>query len=260
MRHFPVKVNLTLTSIFFLMLIFITSCSLKPDRQLNIYQTNCVNDVCKSWASYNNTIVKDNLGLGLPPNTKVRVEQFSEYYCNENKLKPLAFIVYDSKTGSSIYSRDYTLDYIPQKKEIVFPSSISSRILSQVCKSRNLKIDKSKPEIQKKVIPTKTKQEIKENLSWQPDLQSLEYISKVEKKIKRKWKAPKKNLNYNIKVNFKINSQGGIEDLKIISASGDTKSDLAALKAVKDASPFEPIPVGLEAPLEIEFSFDLKYG
>jgi TonB family protein len=82
------------------------------------------------------------------------------------------------------------------------------------------------------------------------------YMENLQQSIKRAWFPPKTNESKSTVVRFKINEDGQLFGLRLHKPSGDAASDAAALRAVKNAAPFQPLPAGAEGPVDIEFSFD----
>ena len=56
-------------------------------------------------------------------------------------------------------------------------------------------------------------------------------------------------------VKFTIKADGTVENIAIKESSGDKKKDKAALKAVKEAAPFEKPPASSTLPLKMEYRF-----
>lgn len=83
-----------------------------------------------------------------------------------------------------------------------------------------------------------------------------DYVSQMEKKIRKSWFPPKGEETKKIILKFKINSQGAASSVRLKSSSGIMIADEAAMTAVKTASPFAPLPKGAPDPVEILFTFD----
>jgi TonB family protein len=82
------------------------------------------------------------------------------------------------------------------------------------------------------------------------------YMAAIALKIKQTWRPAERNSSKKAILTFQILSDGKVEKAEIKSSSQDADMDKAALLALKQASPFPPIPKGATAPLSIEFSFD----
>jgi TonB family protein len=83
------------------------------------------------------------------------------------------------------------------------------------------------------------------------------YMESLSLQVKKHWAPLASSVNStNVTVTWTIHQDGTISGLKIKNhASKD--EERAALKAVREAAPFEPIPQGA-GPFEVEFSFDLS--
>jgi TonB family protein len=85
------------------------------------------------------------------------------------------------------------------------------------------------------------------------------YLANLQAHIKRFWHPPadSKSLESSSSVvQFTIGQNGELSNLKMHKTSGSDELDQAALKAVKDAAPFSPIPPWATSPVEIQFTFD----
>lgn len=56
-------------------------------------------------------------------------------------------------------------------------------------------------------------------------------------------------------VKFTVKADGSVENIAIKESSGNKKQDKAALKAVKEAAPFEKPPTSITLPLKMEYRF-----
>jgi len=83
-----------------------------------------------------------------------------------------------------------------------------------------------------------------------------DYVSQMEKKIRKSWFPPKGEETKKIILKFKISSQGAVSSVRLKASSGIMIADEAAMTAVKTASPFAPLPKGAPDPVEILFTFD----
>lgn len=75
-----------------------------------------------------------------------------------------------------------------------------------------------------------------------------QYKLKCSEKVQTNWKNSKiKHDDTEIKISFKTLPDGSIEDIKILQSSKYEQNNQAALDAISDAAPFEPIPEELNA-------------
>ncbi len=76
------------------------------------------------------------------------------------------------------------------------------------------------------------------------------YLQNLHGKISSNWLTAQIQTGlsgaYHTTVLFKIFRNGRISDLKIVESSGVRTMDLSAIRAVRDASPFPPLPPGYE--------------
>lgn len=72
------------------------------------------------------------------------------------------------------------------------------------------------------------------------------YLQKMKQKIEMVWEYPEyarqRGIGGQLKINFSIGKDGKIEKVTLIDSSGLKVLDDAALKALRDASPFPPFP------------------
>lgn len=94
---------------------------------------------------------------------------------------------------------------------------------------------------------------LEERLDATPDLER--YYASVIKKVIQFWHPPVGEENRVIAVNFRLADAGEPVDLRV-SHSGGEAADAAALKAIKDASPFCEPPIEL---MELNVRFDYDY-
>ena len=87
------------------------------------------------------------------------------------------------------------------------------------------------------------------------------YLDEVRKTITRTWQYPdrasRSRKSGKVEVRFTVFKDGRLESVRVVSSSGFTSLDGAAIRAVKAASPFKPIPqaIGLQR-LSIRFTFN----
>lgn len=89
-----------------------------------------------------------------------------------------------------------------------------------------------------------------------PDTDFGPYMSNLQKRIKRGWFPPKNTESLRGKVLFKVHHDGAVSNLRMITSTGLAAADLAMMKAVDNAAPFDTLPPGAPADVDIEFTFD----
>jgi TonB family protein len=87
------------------------------------------------------------------------------------------------------------------------------------------------------------------------------YMANLQKRIKSRWTPLKDNVSNRVKLLFKIALNGELSNVSISVPSGNPQADQAALKAVREAAPFPPLPTGADqfaenGKVDIEFTFD----
>lgn len=75
-----------------------------------------------------------------------------------------------------------------------------------------------------------------------PDFKFGYYIDQLLSAIDAKWARPPLGDDVRAIISFRIERDGGITDLEVTESSGYNSFDLAALRAVQNASPFPPLP------------------
>jgi len=88
------------------------------------------------------------------------------------------------------------------------------------------------------------------------DINFAPYLHSLQRKIKLFWNPPRGSESNRIVVTFTVLQDGRLSNLKIIDPGPNPETNNAALKAVTDASPFEPLPPGAGPDIDIEFTFD----
>jgi TonB family protein len=83
-----------------------------------------------------------------------------------------------------------------------------------------------------------------------------EFMTELQRKIKRAWFPPRDLASKRVKVMFKIHTDGQLSNLRISSSSGFAVADQAALNAVETAAPFRHLPEFAPENVDIEFTFD----
>jgi protein TonB len=75
-----------------------------------------------------------------------------------------------------------------------------------------------------------------------PDFKFGYYIDQLLSAIDSKWVRPPLGNDVKATISFRIQRDGSITDLQVAQSSGYNSFDLAALRAVQNASPFPPLP------------------
>jgi len=89
----------------------------------------------------------------------------------------------------------------------------------------------------------------------------VSYFNKIKHSIESQWEYPEVALRYGLQgrlsLEFAIASNGQLERLRILRSSGSQVLDDEALRAIKAASPFPPIPPWIKLnPLSISASME----
>lgn len=84
--------------------------------------------------------------------------------------------------------------------------------------------------------------------SIDPDFTYGYYIEQLLRQIDAKWTPPQAGTNIRTIVRFRILRRGEIDRLEVAESSGLNAFDLAALRAVQNASPFPPLPASYRNP------------
>jgi TonB family protein len=117
-------------------------------------------------------------------------------------------------------------------------------------------LDKTSAFFQVFVTPVKQNVE-KINKNKESDVNFTPYMKKLQTDIKENWDPPKSNSSKSVVALFKIAKNGNLLNFKILTSSGDKKTDKAAKKAVEKTAPFTPLPDGFkEKSIDIQFTFD----
>ena len=85
-----------------------------------------------------------------------------------------------------------------------------------------------------------------------PDLPS--YLGTMESAIKAHWAPPENSAP--VVVDYQLDKSGEVKNLRLLSPSGQTLADRAALVAVQNSSPFQPLPPGAGDFVEVQFTFE----
>lgn len=83
------------------------------------------------------------------------------------------------------------------------------------------------------------------------------FMNVVQKRIKWKWYPPDSSISLRSVAEFSLDRNGKVLTVRLVESAKNKISDEAAIKAVKSASPFPPIPSEImKLPFEIRFTFD----
>lgn len=88
------------------------------------------------------------------------------------------------------------------------------------------------------------------------DVDFAPYMADLQRSIKRAWFPPKGDETKKLVVLFDVDRSGKLGSLKVSRSSGIKAADQAALAAVRNASPFRPLPPGAPPTVDIQFTFD----
>mgnify|MGYP001252616669 FL=1 len=90
----------------------------------------------------------------------------------------------------------------------------------------------------------------------------VSYFNKVKQTIEQHWEYPEMALRYGLQgrlaLEFTINGGGQLEGLRLIRSSGSQLLDEEALRAIKAAAPFPPIPAWIK-PTPLLISASMEY-
>lgn len=97
------------------------------------------------------------------------------------------------------------------------------------------------------------------------DFKYLSYFSQLKDRIQMVWSYPEAakvtGLQGSLVLKFVLNSDGSLRDLKVVKSSGADILDDAAIKAIRKAAPFYPLPKKLGNVISIvaNFEYELDY-
>jgi protein TonB len=90
----------------------------------------------------------------------------------------------------------------------------------------------------------------------------VSYFTKIKQNIEQQWEYPEMALRYGLQgrlsLEFTIGSSGQLEQLRMIRSSGSQLLDEEALRAIKAAAPFPPIPSWIR-PIPLPISASMEY-
>jgi len=89
----------------------------------------------------------------------------------------------------------------------------------------------------------------------------ISYFNRIKQAIEQNWEYPELALRYGLQgrlsLEFAVDANGQLEQLRIIRSSGSQLLDDEALRAIKAAAPFPPIPTWIKGnPLSISVSME----
>lgn len=100
---------------------------------------------------------------------------------------------------------------------------------------------------------------IKERAEAQVQADSGYFMQNLQQSIKEHWQPHGNSTTYRAAVAFQVNSQGRIFNDRIMEVFGDNV-DIEAIKAaLEGASGSTPLPPSLEAPIDVDFTFEYNY-
>ena len=77
-----------------------------------------------------------------------------------------------------------------------------------------------------------------------PDVDLRPYVTELQRRVLRNWSTPNNDNSKKTVLFLRISKSGNLMILNVKSPSGDTYIDELALKAVRNAQPFSPLPAG----------------
>jgi len=90
----------------------------------------------------------------------------------------------------------------------------------------------------------------------------ISYFSKVKGQIQMVWKYPELARREGVKgvltLKFSINHDGSLKGVNLLRSSGSSLLDRAAIKAIRDAVPFFPLPDNLGEVLDVVANFEYE--
>ncbi len=95
-----------------------------------------------------------------------------------------------------------------------------------------------------------------DNVSKPPEIDYGPWMARCQRKAKKNWNPPKGTVTRPVSMVLKVFSNGYIGDLRVEKSSGDLSYDEAALSAVRNSVPFEALPAGSPASVNIQLNLD----
>ena len=81
------------------------------------------------------------------------------------------------------------------------------------------------------------------------------YGNYLKQRVWPAWVTPERHQTVSMVVSFEIDKDGNVSELKIKRSSGDIEFDNSALDAVRNVSPFEPLPAGNATSADVALTF-----
>ena len=152
-----------------------------------------------------------------------------------NKIKPKG----KNEKIKKIIKKRYNIKEKPSQKGIKIPSfQYSAKDLlayNIVKRKKGNSIEEIKPKEDEDVVSLNTR-----------EFKYYSYLLKIKRKIEMVWSYPRdaaeRGEQGEVKIIFTIKKDGTLADIKLTSSSGYKKLDMEAIRAVKVAAPFNPIP------------------
>lgn len=153
-----------------------------------------------------------------PDNFKIPIRDSKEHIAKEGEKKP------SDKVESKKHDVPNINKLIPKSHDI----------LAKLPKEESINLNSGSVKSGKELIVN-----TKEFKYWS-------YLQKMKQKIEMVWEYPEyarqRGIGGQLKINFSIDKDGKIEKMMLVDSSGLKVLDEAALKALRDASPFPPFP------------------
>lgn len=89
-----------------------------------------------------------------------------------------------------------------------------------------------------------------------PKVQWAPYMKALQLHMKKYWTPPESCKPSHTVAAWTIHRDGTVADVRITKPGAKKADDSAVIKAIKEASPFDPLPQGAQDPCQIEWSFD----
>lgn len=151
-----------------------------------------------------------------------------------------------------------TVDYEKYKKNPQMYSSNSQKVALFLNKIKKDSVHEHAIKLVKEKLgyslPTQETQILKE-----PQIDFNPYMEKLQKDIKKNWNPPKGEESKRVVLLFKIDKNGNLLKYEIKKSSRNVATDNAAVNALLDTAPFDPLPEDfMGKSVDIQFTFDYK--
>jgi TonB family protein len=93
--------------------------------------------------------------------------------------------------------------------------------------------------------------------SYDPTLLQA-YYKDMWNRIQKKWWVPEELLFKQVQLNMTLEKDGKLSSISIAQSSGDKSADTLAVIGVKRASPFAPLPDGVQLPFKTRYTIGFK--